>query len=317
MGDRSDIRRQLDERRTVRDIAEALGLPLQQVIDVACSTERLKHLYHEQELTQGEIAERLGLSQACISRRMDEDGIDTGHVPWTDEDEQLLADRYGDADREELASIFPGRTWNAIKLKAMKLDVSMSARQLQNSDEVARHLRSLARDSVLEIDHSKHKQLSYILGVVDGDGFHNDTDTVGLEVNSATFADKFADALGDIGLNPGRGCREERGRETVWAGSIRLVEWLEDFTPASKRDWLLQHGTGWNYVEGLYESDGNLTGNGTARICSYDADAREFIATLLRELGITCSIQQNNVYVFKTEAETFYGNIDPVHRTPS
>lgn len=173
----------------------------------------MKELYVQKGLTQKEIAEQIGVSQPCISRWMKQFGITTRCPdPWSPEEEQMLKESYRTLSKQEICTRLPDRSWNAIKLKAMDLGVAKSAEH-RNSDETIEQLRTLSRANRVKVNFSRTTQIGYVLGVIDGDGFHNNTTTIGLEVVSASFADKFCEALNSIGLNPDRGTRQKK--ETV------------------------------------------------------------------------------------------------------
>lgn len=273
--------------------------------------EKIRRLYHEENLTQREIADRMGLTQACISRKMKKYNIDSDYNGfWTEEEEKKLRKVYKNSSREEIEQAFSGRSWNAIKLKAMDLGLAKPMEEHRKSEEVRKILNENAREQAIEIDFGRAEALSYIVGVVDGDGYTDNSGTLGLEVKNPDFADKFSEKLNTVGLNPGRGQR--RGKETVWASSKDLVDWLEDFDYQSKLRWLSQEGELWSYIEGAYDSDGDFSHVGP-RICSYDEQEKKFIRKILDRLGLACSIQSNNVYVQKSSRQKFFENVDPVY----
>lgn len=204
-------------------------------------------------------------------------------------------------------------------MKAIEIGVANSAEEYRNSREVKNRLRRLSEKNTVDIDFDNSEVLSYIWGVVDGDGFHDNKGTVGLEVTNADFADKFENCLEELGMNPGRGTRRtEYDRKqilSVWASSKKLIEWIMDIEDFSAReDWLSQKGDIWKYVEGRYESDGNIHPCGSPRICSYDEKARGFMKNLFSELGVSATLQQNNVWISKSDRDKFFDNIDPALR---
>ncbi|PSH02434.1 MAG: hypothetical protein BRC26_00585, partial [Nanohaloarchaea archaeon QH_8_44_6] len=113
----------------------------------------------------------------------------------------------------------------------------------------------------------RKSEISYVLGVLDGDGFTDGRGTLGLETVSEDFAVKFSSFLGRIGLNPTIGDREDK--KAVWASSLNFCEWLRDMGYEEKFRWLKEEGDLWKYIEGAYDSDGDLSHPGP-RICSYD-----------------------------------------------
>ncbi|MDY6770134.1 MAG: SANT/Myb-like DNA-binding domain-containing protein, partial [Candidatus Nanohaloarchaea archaeon] len=249
-----------------------------------------------------------------VSRAMSRKGIGTRHPPdWTDEEDEILREHYHHWPKKRILNALDRRTWKAIIDRARKIGVARSAEEHRHSKAVKDRLRTNAEENRIEIDFGATDHLSYIIGVVDGDGFHDGEGTIGLENTSPRFVEKFREALETVGMNPGRS-RRRGNMETVWAASQQLVEWIDGKGYEEKRTWLDSPGDGWKYIEGRYESDGNIHPSGSPRICSYDRRARRFIHRLLQERGISCSIQQNNVWISRPAADDFFDNINPVIR---
>lgn len=274
--------------------------------------EVLVHYYVEKDLNQREIAEKFDLTQPCISKKMKKFGINSDHTGfWSKEEKQKLRENYREKSKKEVMELLPDRSWEAIKLKAMGLGLSKPISEHRNSEQVAETLRKNSEENMIEINYDKIDHLSYIIGVIDGDGYHDNKGTIGLEVKLKDFADKFKRSLEEIGFNSGRDQR--RGRETVWASSTEFVEWLYGFNWETKFEWLKEEGDVWKYIEGAYDSDGDFS-NVSPRICSYDIEEKKFIHRILTEiLGLDASIQQNNVYVKASSRAEFFENVDPVY----
>lgn len=272
----------------------------------------LEDLYYRENMTQKEIGEKFGVTQSWVSVKMKEWGIESRFNGWwSDEEEQILAENYKQIPKEDLQELLPGRTWKMIKQKARALGLSDSAEKHRHSEEVLECLRKNSEENTIEVDFGKLDTLSYVVGVIDGDGYHDQKGSLGLETKSAKFADKFSKALAGIGLNPGRGQR--RGKQTVWAASQKLVQWCMKFTWQTKFRWLKEEGDAWKYMEGAYDSDGDFSNTGP-RICSYDNKEKKFIRRVLTEiLGLEASIHQNNVYIPVASREKFFENVDPVY----
>ncbi len=271
----------------------------------------LELLYHEKDWTQKKIAEKFDVTQPWVSKKMKEYGIKSSYNGfWTEKEERILEENYKIAPKEELLSFLPNRNWESIKLKALKMGLSTPFEEHNKSDEVIERLKRNAKEREKNVDFENTPTLSYVLGVVDGDGFHDRKGSVGLETKSQKFADKFSGALESIGLNPGRG--ERRGKETVWVASKKFVEWLMDFTYESKVEWLEQSGDIWKYIEGAYDSDGDFSNSGP-RICSYDENEKVFLKRILDIAGLEARIHSNNVYVPASSRERFFANVNPVY----
>ena len=114
--------------------------------------------------------------------------------------------------------------------------------------------------------------------------------------------------LKDINLNPNIG--ERRGKKTVWASSQTLVEWVMSIE--EKLNWLKEEAKPWKYIEGQYDSDGNLHPSGSPRICSYDKKEKIFIQKLFNYLNVESNIQQNNVWIAKSDSEKFFNHVEPI-----
>lgn len=271
--------------------------------------EELYRLYHIEGLSQAEIGEKFGVTQSSVSKWMNLLGIDSKFKgSWTKEEVGLLEEKYP-GDKSEISPLFPERTWNAIKLKAMGLGLARDQESYRHSKEVADNLRELSEQKKIKVAFENKDSLSYVLGVVDGDGYDDSRGTVGLEVKDREFANKFINKLEDINLNPNSGSR--RGKITVWASSQELVKWLDEIED-KKLYWVLENGDAWSYIEGLYDSDGNLHPSGSPRICSYNEESKELIHELFSKLGIKSNIQQNNVWVSSKSTDKFFEHVEPV-----
>lgn len=195
--------------------------------------------------------------------------MDSDYELWTDEEVEFLEENYQDLPREEIMQRFESRTWGAVKDEARDIGVAMSADERRQSEEVLKILRQNAEDNAIEIDFSLSGQISYIVGVLDGDGYTDNKGTVGLEAKDSVFTEKFMDKLELVGFNPSTG--ERRDKNAVWASSsLKFTEWYENLSSSQKIRWLREEGSLWKYIEGQYESDGNLHPSGSPRICSYD-----------------------------------------------
>ncbi len=187
-------------------------------------------------MAQGEIADDLGYSQSYISRKMSEYGIGSDYSFWSDEEIQFLKDNYQEMAPEKLMENFPDRTWGAVKDKARDIGVAMSVEERRNSDVLLDLLRRNAEEKAVDVDFSLIEEVSYIIGVLDGDGYTDNNGTVGLEAKDSEFTGKFQDMLNRVGFNPGSG--ERRGKNTVWASSLEFTEWYENLSDREKIEWL-------------------------------------------------------------------------------
>ncbi|MFB6216980.1 MAG: hypothetical protein ABEJ03_04640 [Candidatus Nanohaloarchaea archaeon] len=278
-------------------------------MDNKLSPEALDRLYNCKELSQAEIAEKFDISQPAVSRMMKRYGIESrSSKRWSEHEEEILKNNYLDSGKEKMLDLLPGRTWNAIKLKAMDMGLTRSLEEYRHSEEVKNLLESNSKRKKIEVDFEVSSELSYVLGVVEGDGFTDNKGTIGLEVKSRSFADKFINSLDSVNLNPNKGSKGDK--IAVWASSVELDKWLRSMENSdTKIEWLFSKGDPWQYIEGLYDSDGNLHPSGSPRICSYNKTHKETISRVLMHLDIECNIQQNNVWVSKSDSGEFFSNV--------
>lgn len=274
------------------------------------SAEELYRLYNEENLSQREIGEKFGVGQAAVSNWMSELNVETDRAgKWSGKEKEILKKNYPE-EKEKLKEELENRTWNAIKLKAMDLDLARNQEDYRNSEEVKEQLRNLAEDNKIHANMDKKTEISYVLGVLDGDGFTDNKSTLSLETASKDFAEKFVSYLDKIGLNPN--IRDRENKKAVWASSMEFQEWFSAMGFSEKFEWLKKEGDFWKYLEGAYDSDGDLSHPGP-RICSYDSEEKKFLKKILDHLGLEASIQQNNVYVKVASSESFFENVNPVY----
>lgn len=81
---------------------------------------------------------------------------------------------------------------------------------------------------------------------------------------------------------------------------------------SEKFEWIKHEGDFWKYLEGAYDSDGDLSHPGP-RICSYDDQEKNFLKRILDYLSLEANIQQNNVYVSTESKERFFDKVDPLY----
>ena len=277
---------------------------------MSSEAEKIRRMYEQEDLAQREIADRMGLTQSAISKKMKRYGINSDYSGfWTEEEIEKLKNNYKEISYKEVNELFPNRSWNAIKLKAMELNLATPEEEYRHSEERKEVLSQNSEDNRVEVDFGEVDQVSYVLGVIDG-GYHDNSGAIGLETISDEFASKFVKNLEKIGLNPNRDRR--RNKERVWASSESFVSWLNSLDFESKFEWLDQSGDFWSYIEGAYDSDGDFSNPGP-RICSYDEEEKEFLKKMLSYLGLEPAIHTNNVYIPVADRERFFENVDPVY----
>ncbi len=270
-------------------------------------------------LTQKEIGKRFGWGQSGISQLMKEYGIPTrGHKKWSKEEEKILKKYYLKLPKEKLCSLLPERSWEAIKLKALTLGIARKKEEVRRSKEVVERLRKLAALKMIKPRFERKKDLAYVLGVLDGDGYTDRKRTVGLETVTKEFAEKFTKTLRRIGLNAHMKFNKKRKKWVVWASSKLLVEWYHSMDDKKKLSWLLRENVAWEYLKGLYDSDGYLTPGGVPIICGYNPKKNEFVSKLLKKLEISTTVHKDRVYITVVSSRKFFEHVRSVikHRNP-
>lgn len=99
------------------------------------SKDELKELYWNEEMTQKEIADKIGVSQAMVHKYMENYGIKARDRSWTNKEEELLEKVYPHLTPEEAAYLFE-RSEQAITSKAKSMRVkSKEFSRLEGLDE--------------------------------------------------------------------------------------------------------------------------------------------------------------------------------------
>lgn len=283
------------------------------------SKEEIMKLY-AMGLTQREIGKRFGWGQSGISQLMKEYGIPTrGHKKWSKEEEEILKKYYLKLPKEKLCNLLPKRNWEAIKLKALKLGIARKKEEVRKSKEVVERLRKLAASKMIKPKFERKKDLAYILGVLDGDGYTDRKWTIGLETITKEFAEKFTKTLRRVGLNANMKFNRKKKKWSVWASSKLLVEWYHSMNNNKKKlSWLLRENVAWEYLTGLYDSDGALHPCGAPQICGTKIEKNRFVSELLTYLGVENTIHKDKVWIRVSSAKKFFTHIRSViaHRNP-
>ncbi len=270
-------------------------------------------------LTQKEIGKKFGWKQSGISKLMKEYGIPTrGHKKWSKKEEEILKKYYLKLPKEELCNLLPKRSWEAIKQKALKLGIARKKEEFRKSKEVVERLRKLAASKMIKPRFERKKDLAYILGVLDGDGYTDRKWSVGLETVTREFAEKFTKTLRRVGLNANMRFNKKKKKWIVWASSKLLVQWYLSLDNIKKLSWLIKNKVAWEYLKGLYDSDGALHPCGVPQICGTKIEKNEFVGKLLTRLGIENTIHKDKVWIKASSAKKFFAHICSVipYRNP-
>ncbi len=272
-------------------------------------------------MLQREIAQHFGWTQPGISELMTRYGIASRNSnKWDAREEEILKKAYLNISKEELLSVLPHRTWSAIKLKAMKLKLARKKKDYNTSKEIKDRLRCLAKKNLIKIDFEKSKELAYILGVLDGDGYTNKTYTLGLETKTKEFAEKFKDKLRKVGFNSNMkfAKKDNKSHWFVWGSSKKFIQWYLSLSSQKKKRWLLKKQVAWEYLKGLYDSDGALHPCGCPQICSHNAEQKKFVSGLLDALNISNNIHKDKIWIRAKHADIFFKKVESIipHRNP-
>ncbi|RLG85142.1 MAG: hypothetical protein DRO39_06330 [Thermoprotei archaeon] len=196
---------------------------------------------------------------------------------WSKEEIEILKKYYPTASRELLMKMLPGRSWNAIQLKAGRLGLRRVAGNRCNLGPTP--------------------ELAYIVGVLMGDGSvyvdKKGSYRIELQVRSEEFAKAFAQALKAIGLKPRvwgpyKPYTGKKPRYEVVAHSKEFVEWYRSLTIEKLEKLLEDDKLFISFLRGFYESDGSLCWKSKYKILAiYNNNLRllEFIKRRLEALG--------------------------------
>lgn len=224
-----------------------------------------------------------------------------GGKSWTQEEIETLKDKYQAIPAKEIAQELD-RSTNSIYLKANSLGFSNT------------HIAFTPEPS---------EDLSYVLGVVDGDGWVSEPSwSVAFEVKDEEFTEKFKATLERLGLRPKcdtrnrshdyKGSQWDSHMYRVYAYCKNFVEWYQSLTYEDRLSLFESDSQRWAYIEGLYESDGSHNVVGSVTIASEDSSARNLISNIFKELGVENTNNPNNVYVKSGSKEVFAENVTPV-----
>ena len=269
----------------------------------------IEELY-QNGMKQKDIGKMFGWSQPGISELMKHYNIQTRKKKqWSKNEEKLLRKYYLKKPKDNLLKIFSDRNWRAIKLKAHFMGLSMNATEYRKSDEVRNRLRELSKKRMIKINYKRKKDIAYILGVIDGDGYTDKKSTIGLETISLEFIKKFMKGLKIIGINPNYCARKERKQWVSWGCSKQFVDWYSSLTPKKKSIYLKRNDTIWRYIEGLYDSDGALHPCGCPQICGYNIEKNKFVGDLLTYLNIENTVHKDKVWIRARSTKDFFKNV--------
>lgn len=162
---------------------------------------------------------------------------------------------------------------------------------------------------------------AYTLGVLFGDGYvfvqHKPSSgkrsyQVGLHVKDRLFADEFAEALRNIGLNPWI-YTDRKGFHYVHATSANFYDWCKSFyldgkSPDIKRLRSFIEGFELHFVRGFYESEGSIskhkTGELRIRMANKCVELLKMVRDILASWGIDSRLYGNDFFtlsVYGTE----------------
>lgn len=149
----------------------------------------------------------------------------------------------------------------------------------------------------ITFDKTPSTTLSYILGVLYGDGwvyYYPYRYVIGLNTTDNEFAECFRVALAKIGLHPSRIYTMKRAQENwndqfrVQAFSKPFYEWFKNLTFDKVHNLLQTPEMKREFIRGFYESEGSLCqSKGYFRVTITNTDMKllNFVRKILEELG--------------------------------
>jgi len=153
------------------------------------------------------------------------------------------------------------------------------------------------RKNEREIDFNKINNLSYILGVIKGDGWilinrKKKRYVIGLTVISKKFALEFLNNLKQIGLKPRMIIKKNKYYQVV-ANSKKLCLWIKNL---DLKKFLKSKKSKIQFLKGFYESEGSCYDR--IRIFNTNEKLMKFVFDILRELNFNPTM---NCYNYKRE----------------
>lgn len=273
---------------------------------------------YESGLTQSQVGDRVGITQSRVSQILSEYEVDTGFSKWwTEEEVEFLRSYYppkSDSMKQKLIDelCVDGRSWKSVREKAARLGITRSLDEYRGSEANKRVLERVT--TRIEIDLAE-PNVGYVVGVLDSDGYTNNTTQLGLEVRDRVFLEKFADKLSGLGFNPTtKRSHRSDSKYVLYASSRQFVQWYNSdpdrfgFTPEQQR----------LYLEGLFEGDGTIHKTGYCMICSTNPEFKEFLSEFLeQEFDFTTKIWQVGIALVPLEQRMrFFEIINPVIKGP-
>jgi len=146
--------------------------------------------------------------------------------------------------------------------------------------------------------------LSYILGVIDGDGSVNGVDRIELGTKDYEFAKEFETALKAIGLRANtrnndrwnKSLKRQQRIQKCYASSAVFVDWYRSLLREQKEEIVQQFPE--EYLKGMFESEGTYTivtnGGVHVHFSNTDYESLLMVQRLLALLGY-----DSNIYEFK------------------
>jgi len=231
-------------------------------------------------------------------------------MKWTKAEIDLLTKTYNKISGDKLMKLFPDRHWVNIKQKAFVLKLTERGGLYTREG----NKRTMLKNTI-NVDFEDITNLSYILGVIDGDGWcskvaNRNTYLIGLETIYKPFVDKFKHHLKFIGLNPAIRLRKKRNSYQLYITSKELGNW---YSNVNKKKYLRENNTIWQYLEGMYDSEGHLHRGKYPMTCNTDIKLKKLLLDLLKLVGINANEHIDKIYVPIKYADIFLSNVNSVY----
>ena len=206
------------------------------------------------------------------------------------------------------------RDWNSIKNKAYSLGITQ-----KKSIHTINRAKDVSILNTTDIDRNKKEDISYIIGVIDGDGWCSksnrwSTYQIGLETKHKPFANKFFKKLVKIGLNP----MFKKLSNDNWLICVTSKSLGELYIRIDREKYLSNNNLIWRYLDGMYDSEGHLHKKRYPMICTTSEEIKSILVKLLNKVNIYPNIHYKHgnvdkVYIPAKYADDFLSNIISVY----
>lgn len=241
----------------------------------------LSELYLKQKKSIKAIAKILNCSARTIHRRLK--GFDIPRrAPWEHKEIKLNVEEIKRLYLEEKKSI--DEIANKLGVSYSKIRTEMIKNNIPRRDSIE---LSLNRP-----DLKKTKNLCYILGVLNGDGYlykNGSNYSIALESTDIEFIRSFKKSLEKLGLVINSVYSRKRSEKNhiiykIECGSKLFFDWYKDLNLTKIRKTILKTNGEVDFIRGVYESEGSIFLTSDKRTTLTIASTNEELMLLIKEL---------------------------------